>query len=245
MRAFIALALCLLSAEAAARTVTVFAAASMAEAVTAIAEAFTARTGTEIRISTAGSSTLARQIIAGAPADLFISANIDWAGEVEAAGRLEPDSRRVIAGNRLSVIGPVGSAPATSVEAALLRLGRQGYVVMGDPEHVPAGIYARAALENLELWPMVQRQIVPAPDVRRALALVARGEAPLGIVYDSDLRLESAVTAIVAVPDSAHPPILYVAGIVPPGSDAARDFLDFLTEPAARRILIERGFRAP
>lgn len=227
------------------RPVLVFAAASLAQVLTDLAERFEAETGSEISLNFAASSTLARQIMAGAPADIFVSANIDWISEVEAAGRLEPDSRIVVARNRLVLIAPGSSARATTAAAALGRMGKAGSLAIGDPAHVPAGIYAKQALQALELWGRVKNSLLPAADVRRALSYVARGEAPLGVVYASDAAAEDRVSVIYPLPQSSHQTIRYPAGLVPPASITARQFHAFLQSPEALRVFHDWGFRRP
>lgn len=227
------------------RPVLVFAAASLAQVMTDLAERFEARSGHKVTVNLAASSTLARQIKAGAPADIFISANIDWISDVEAAGRLEPDSRIVIARNRLVLIAPGNSARATSAAAALDRMGKAGSLAIGDPAHVPAGIYAKQALQALDLWDRAKNSLLPAADVRRALSYVARGEAPLGVVYASDAAAEDRVSVIYPLPETSHQTIHYPAGLVPPASDPARRFHDFLQSPEALRVFYNWGFRRP
>ena len=164
------------------------AAASTAHVIDEVIGGFEAGPGDSVVASYAGTSALARQIESGAPADIFLAANAAWMDHVEAQGLIEPGSRQVLASNRLVfVTGDNDVAPfVPSATLDLPTLLDGGRLAIGNPDHVPAGIYARQALEALGLWPDVQSRLAPAADVRAALALVARGEAPLGIVYATD-----------------------------------------------------------
>ena len=201
--------------------------------------------GDSVVASYAGTSALARQIESGAPADIFLAANAAWMDHVEAQGLIESESQQVLAGNRLVfVTGVEGMAPfepsATLNLPALLDGGR---LAIGNPDHVPAGIYARQALEALGLWPEVQSQLAPAADVRAALALVARGEAPLGIVYATDVTRIESVRVVADVPSSLHEPIVYpVALIAGRASPLASRFFESLTGPSGRAAFALAGF---
>ena len=225
----------------------VFAAASLTDAMTEIAGAFSAATGIRAQFSFAASSTLARQIEYGAPASVFISANRLWMDRLEEAGLIVAASRSDIAGNRLAVIAPASAGSPTDFTPSrdLARLLGDGRLAVADPDHVPAGIYARAALESLGLWRDMQPRLARSGDVRGALALVARGEAPLGIVYASDAEVTDRVRAIALLPADSHPPIAYPAALTATAGDDARAFLPFLRGPAAQAILRARGFSAP
>ncbi|GMG84269.1 molybdate ABC transporter substrate-binding protein [Paralimibaculum aggregatum] len=226
-----------------AEPLTVFAAASLTDALEEIAAAHAAETGRRPRLAFAASSTLARQIEAGAPADLFLSANARWMDRLEAKGLLAPGTRRDIAGNRLVLVGPAGTAPAP---AAALLAAATGRIALGDPDHVPAGIYARAALEHLGLWDRLAPRLARADNTRAALALVARGETPLGIVYASDALVAPDLAVLAEMPADSHPPIRYPAAIVA-GRDgaAARAFLERLSGAAARAALARHGLALP
>ena len=195
--------------------------------------------------SYAGTSALARQIESGAPADIFLAANAAWTDHVEAQGLIEPGSRQVLAGNRLVfVTGLSDMAPFEPSETldlpALLDGGR---LAIGNPDHVPAGIYARQALEALGLWPGVQSHLAPAADVRAALALVARGEAPLGIVYATDAALVERMHVVGSIPAALHEPIVYpVALVAGRAAPLAVRFFEFLTGPAGRAAFARAGF---
>lgn len=224
----------------------VFAAASMKTALDEIAQDFAAATGHSAAISYAGSSALARQIQAGAPADLFISANTDWMDVLETEGLIAAGSRFDLVGNALVLIAadpdavPVEIAPQLDL-AGLLDGGR---LAMALVDAVPAGIYGKAALESLGLWDSVSPQVAQADNVRAALALVATGEAPNGIVYATDAVAEPAVTAIGTFPDETHPPIVYPAARTTAGTgEAAAAFAAYLTGEAARAVLARQGFQ--
>ena len=241
----IALLTVLLAGPARADDVVVFAAASLKTALDEVAAGFTAATGHSIAASYAGSSGLARQIQLGAPADVFISANVAWMDALDAAGRLAPGTRRDLLGNRLVLIAHEAGAEAIDLfdpDALSNRLA-QGYLAMALVEAVPAGIYGKAALTNLGLWPAVAGQVAQSDNVRAALALVATGAAPLGVVYASDALAEPRVHVVATFPEDTHPPITYpVAAIEGRDSAAARAFLAHLRSPGARAVFEAHGF---
>ena len=228
--------------------ITVFAAASLQDALDGAAKDFTAASGITVKISFEASSTLARQIEAGAPADLFASADLDWMDYLANRHLIVPQSRVNLLGNRLVVIAPKDAPFATlaldarSIEAAL----GDGRLATGAVETVPAGRYAKAALEKLGLWASLQTRIAPAENVRAALAYVARGEAPLGIVYATDAAAEPKVKVVASFPPGSYPAIVYPFALVDgvKGDDAAR-FLAFLQSPDARRSFAAQGFSLP
>ncbi len=242
LAALLLLAMAAIPPARAGEPLTLFAAASLAEAMDEILAAHEAATGAPVRASYAASSTLARQIEAGAPADLFVSANVGWMDRLEAAGLLAASSRTEIASNRLVVVAPA-DGPAPEDDAAALLAAAEGRIAVGDPDHVPAGIYARAALEHLGLWPALAPRLARADNTRAALALVAVGEAPLGIVYATDARVEPAVRVLAEVPAAAHPPIRYPAAIVA-GRDGPgpRALLARIAGPEGRAALARHGF---
>ena len=247
--ALLALALCLaFSAARAAEPVYVFAAASLKNALDEVARAYP---GPRPVLVYGASSRLARQIERGAPAALFISADLQWMDYLAARGAILAETRRDLLGNRLVLIAPRASgvqlriAPGMALAAAL----GDGRLALGDPAHVPAGLYARAALEKLGVWESVSRRLAPAEDVRTALALVARGEAPLGIVYQTDAAAEPAVRVVDRFDHALHPPIVYPLALVKGAgaaarapSNAAREFAAYLQSPAAARIFARHGF---
>jgi molybdate transport system substrate-binding protein len=237
----------LAAAAARADTVTVFAAASLKESLDEAARAFEAREPHRVRISYAASSALARQIEAGAPAQLFISADSDWMDFVEARGRIERGTRMTLLGNSLVLIAPAASAASLRIEPrfALAAALQGGRLAIADPVTVPAGKYARASLERLGAWKDVQGRLAPAENVRAALAFVARGEAPLGIVYRTDALADPEVRIVDEFPPATHPPIVYPMALVAPSTAAARELRAFLASPAARGIWMRHGFKAP
>ena len=243
--AVVGLLACCWAGPAAAERVVVLAAASTAHVIDEVIGQFDAGPDDRVVASYAGTSALARQIESGAPADIFLAANAAWMDHVEAQELIEPGSRRPLAGNRLVfVTGDGAMAPfepsATLDLAALLDGGR---LAVGNPDHVPAGIYARQALEALGLWPQVQSHLAPAADVRAALALVARGEAPLGIAYATDAALVEEVHIVATIPATLHEPIVYpVALIAGRTTPLAARFFAFLTRPAGRAAFARAGF---
>ncbi len=227
--------------------VTLFAAASTIDAVNEIAETYAAKTGGSIRPVVAASSTLARQIAQGAPADLFLSASIDWMDHLQQQGMIEPSSRLALLSNRLVLVSPRGSNLQIDLaEGAALReaLG-SGRLAIGDPAHVPAGIYARQALEALGLWDQIAGRLAQAGNVRMALALVDRGEAAAGIVYETDAAISDGVRVVSAFPAAATPRIAYPLAIVTGrGNAAVRAVYDFLKGEEAAAIFRKHGFTA-
>ncbi len=204
--------------------------------------------GGTIRVSYASSGILARQIRFGAPADLFISADPGWLDYLERSGRIDPAARRTLFGNRLVAIAHGSGGPDERLErgsATARRLGRERLAI-GDPGHVPAGRYAKAALQSLGLWQRARRNIVLAANVRVVSAYVARREAALGIVYETDAIAEPRVRIAARIPANAYPPIRYEAAIVKGGdSMCARRWLDALRSPAYRRIFADAGYGVP
>jgi molybdate transport system substrate-binding protein len=228
-----------------AETVTVFAAASTTDALTSLGELFLQRGMGKVIFSFASSSTLAKQIERGAPAQVFLSADSDWMDYLGARGLIKPASRFDLLGNRLVLIAskasPLGLQSLVGMDLAGI-LGN-GRLAMGDPDHVPAGKYAKAALQKLGLWVDTEKRIARADSVRAALALVEREEAPLGVVYSTDAAITKKVRVIAAFPEDSHPPIVYpialVAGSAPP---LAQKFIDFLRDPEARKVFEDSGF---
>lgn len=250
MRRLCSIALCAILAPAGAQaeTVLVFAASSLKTALDEIAAGFAEATGHSATVSFAGSSALARQIQLGAPADVFLSANVAWMDMLEADGLIEPGTRRDLLGNALALIAadpqaqPVTLGPGTDL-AGLLGEGR---LAMALVEAVPAGIYGKAALENLGLWPSLAAQVAQTDNVRAALALVSSGEAPLGVVYTTDALADPSVTVVATFPPDSHPPITYpVAAISGRATPAVRAYLDYLASAAARAVFTRQGFRLP
>jgi len=207
---------------------TVFAAASLKSALEEVAAAYEG----EVTLVFAGSSALARQIAAGAPADLFISANVAWMDDLEARGRIVPDSRVDLLGNTLVAVAPRGAAPADPFDVPRL--------AMALVDAVPAGIYGKAALRHLGHWERLAPRVVQSDNVRAALAFVALGEVPLGIVYGSDAVAEPGVVVVHRFAAESHPPIVYPAARIAGGGGAG--FLAYLQTPQARAIFEAQGF---
>ncbi|MFP7569932.1 molybdate ABC transporter substrate-binding protein [Marivita sp. S2033] len=231
--------------------ITVFAAASLGDALGEASEMWMDETGHHVTLALAGSSTLARQIDAGAPADVFLSANADWMTWLVEHDRVLPDTRRDIASNRLVLIAHDGAARSeaemSSDTDVLGLLGQEGRLAIALPEAVPAGIYAKAALSGLGLWAGLEQRLAPTDNVRAALALVALGEAPAGVVYATDAKAETKVHVAGVFPEGSHPPIRYPAAVVTgsPHTEVAAAFLDWLETGAAQKILAAHGFMPP
>ncbi|MEQ8601847.1 MAG: molybdate ABC transporter substrate-binding protein [Marivibrio sp.] len=243
------------AARAEAPALYVFAAASLTDALSAVGQAYGEREGADLRLVFESSSTLARQIENGAPADLYFSANPRWMDYAEARGLVATATRRDLLANALALVAPTGRAPAGDAladpDALLSALGARGRLVMGDPDHVPAGMYGRQALESLGLWETVAPRVARAANVRAALALVSRGEAPLGLVYRTDALIDPDVEIAANVPSDAHGPIRYPAAITadtaadPNRRPAAERFLAFLAGEQAGAIFARFGFTRP
>lgn len=223
--------------------VTVFAAASLKGGLDDAAEAWTAKTGTKVRLSFAGSSALARQILQGAPADLFISASTEWMDVVEADGLLAPITRHDLFGNRLVLIAHGEAEPITLTrETDMSALLGENRLAMALVDAVPAGIYGKAALEWFGYWPDVRDRIAQTDNVRAALALVAWGEAPFGIVYATDAAAEPKVSVVATFPLASHPPIVYPAARLKGAGEDAAEFLEFLSSSEGAPFFEARGF---
>ena len=231
-------------ARSAARPPSVLAAASLTGVMTATADAYSRRSGIRIRQSFASSAQLSRQLAAGARADILVTADQEWMDQVQAEGLLRPATRRVLAGNRLVVIAPVGAA--TRLEPASPRSWQAaigaGRLVTGDPESVPLGRYARAALRQLGVWERLETRVARAENARAALALVARGEAALGIVYATDAKGERRVRVLATLDAALHPPVEYPAALTLYAGDAAAGYLEFLSGAEGQQIFRRHGF---
>jgi molybdate transport system substrate-binding protein len=232
-------------ASAQGKPVLVFAAASLKNALDAAAAKWRQETGKQATVSYAASSTLAKQIENGAPADLFISADPEWMDYLEQRKQIRPGSRSNLLGNSLVLISPAGStvpltiAPGFPLAAAL----GDGRLAMADPAAVPAGMYGKAALEKLGVWPSVANRIAAAENVRAALLLVGRGEAPLGIVYGTDAAIEPRVRIIATFPPDTHPPIVYPIALTASSENPnAPALLAYLHGAAARAQFQKAGF---
>lgn len=223
----------------------VLAAASLQESLTDAANAWTAARHPRPIISFAGSSALARQIGAGAPADMFISADEAWMDDVAAKGLIRPKTRVSFLSNRLVLIAPAKSRTTIVIQKGFA-LGRAlggGRLAMADPDAVPAGKYGKAALTALGVWPSVGPKVARAENVRAALALVERGEAPLGIVYATDAQASKAVRVVGTFPASSHPPITYPVALLTSATNPdAENFRRFLISRRGKAIFARHGF---
>jgi molybdate transport system substrate-binding protein len=235
-------------ASAAGQPLTVFAAASLTDVLEPIGRAYTAATGVNVRFSFAASSVLARQVEHGAPVDVFISADQEWMDYLQKRDLIAVNTRRDIVSNTLVLVAPVDGNTALHIAPGFKlaeALGEKGRLAMADPDTVPAGRYAKAALGAMGVWDSVAARVVPGDNVRTALNFVARGEAPLGIVYGTDARSEKKVRVVDTFPADSHPPIRYPAAALGKGSADARGFLKFLGGAEARAAFDKAGFGKP
>ncbi|WP_230530954.1 molybdate ABC transporter substrate-binding protein [Microvirga roseola] len=227
------------------KDVVVFAAASLKNALDDTKAAWEAETGDKAVISYAGSNALARQIEAGAPADVFLSADAEWMDHLAGKDLIRPESRTDLPGNALVLVAPKESAVRVSLEPGLdlsPALGA-GRLAMANVDAVPAGRYGKAALEKLGAWEGVKNEVAQAENVRAALLLVSRGEAPLGIVYRSDAAVDPNVRIVATFPEGSHPPVVYPAALTKGTTNPkAASFLAFLRSAKAKAIFEKQGF---
>jgi molybdate transport system substrate-binding protein len=227
-------------------SVVVFAAASLKNALDEIATGWTAKSGVAVKTSYAASSALAKQIEEGAPADLFISADLDWMDYIETKNLLKAGTRGNLLGNAIVLVAPKDWTKGDiKIESnfPLAGLLGDGRLAMAGIASVPAGKYGKASLEKLGVWNSVANKLAESENVRAALALVARGEAPLGIVYRTDAAAEPSVKIVGTFPDDSHPPIVYPAAALASSKTAkAEDFLRYLAGPEAKAIFVKNGF---
>jgi len=238
-------ALSLVRPAAAQETVTVFAAASLKNALDEVNTAYGARSAAKIVVSYAASSALMKQIEQGAPADVFISADLEWMDYGAQKKLIKDDTRANLLGNKLVLIAPKDSKLAEVTIGPgfdLARLAGDGRIATGDVRAVPVGRYAKAALEKLGAWAAAEPKMAMAENVRAALALVGRGEAPLGIVYETDAKVEPNVKIVGVFPDTSHPPITYPFALTATAKPAAAPYLSFLRSQAAKAIFEKYGF---
>lgn len=234
-----------LALPALADDVVVFAAASMKTALDPIAESFQAETGHDVAISYAGSNALAKQILDGAPADIFISASVQWMDEVEKGGEVVPGTRADLLGNTLVLVAHDPDAPQASPAPGFDLAGMLGggKLAMAMVDSVPAGQYGKAALTALGEWDAVAPSVAQADNVRAALALVATGEAPYGIVYATDAAAEPKVHVVGTFPADSHEPVVYPVALLKNAADEAdRAFLDMLGSAQANEVFAAQGF---
>ena len=233
------------SAAAQGKDVVIFAAASLKNALDDIAGQWQRETGKKAVISYAASNTLIKQIEQRAPADIFISADLDWMDYGQQKNLIKPDSRFNLLGNRLVLIAPKDSSVSANIQPgfALATLLKGGRLAMGNVDAVPAGKYGKAALEKLGVWDSVKDKIAQAESVRAALLFVSRGEAPLGIVYQTDAAADPSVKIVGTFPENTHPPIIYPAALTKESTNPdAQTLLNYLRSPAARAAFERQGF---
>jgi molybdate transport system substrate-binding protein len=232
------------STKAQSSDVVIFAAASLKNALDEINAAWTNETGKKATISYASSPALAKQIEQAAPADLFVSADLDWMDYVAERKLIKTESRVNLLGNRLVLVGSKGSAPlAVGAGFDLGGALKGGKLSMANVDSVPAGKYGKAALEKLGVWDGVKDKLAQAENVRAALLLVSRGEAPLGIVYKTDAAADPNVAVVGEFPEDTHPPIVYPAAMTSNSKHAdASAFLAFLRSPSAKALFEKQGF---
>jgi molybdate transport system substrate-binding protein len=243
----VAFAACVLAAAQPAQSqtpVTVFAAASLTDSLQSVADAYKAKTGMIVTLSFGASSTLARQIDQGAPADIFFSADTDWMDFLQKSGHIATGTRRDLLGNQLVLIAASDARPAPAIAPHFDLAGTLGdrKLALADPASVPAGKYARSALTALGVWDAIAPKVVQAENVRVALEYVSRGEAPYGIVYATDARVAPDVHVVGTFPENTHPAIVYPVAQTTHASPAAKGFLAFLSGPQARAIFEKAGF---
>jgi len=241
--AFLTLLFASYGAKAQTPTVTVFAAASLTDAMKQVADTYKTKSGVSITLSFGASSTLAQQIDQGAGADVFMSADSEWMDFLQKNGRIADGTRKDLLGNELVLVAGRDARPVPKIAPHFDLAGAlgDGKLAMADPASVPAGKYGKAALTALGVWDRVSPKVVQAENVRVALEYVARGEAPFGIVYATDAKVASVKVAGV-FPENSHAPIVYPVALTNTASPAARNFLAFLSGPQARAIFEKAGF---
>jgi molybdate transport system substrate-binding protein len=247
MRFLLALCLLLMPVAARAQELTVFAAASLTDAMKDVSAQWAQAGHTPLRMSFGSSSTLARQIEQGAPANLFASADEKWMDYLADKNLIAPDTRKDLLGNDLVLVVPADKPQHVAIKPGfdlLGMLGPNGRIATGDPAHVPVGIYAEQALKKLGLWDAVSPRLARTDDVRSALLLVERGEAPAGIVYATDAAASKAVMVAGTFPADSHDPVSYPFAVVKSGDTLdARALMTFLSGPQARDVFVKRGFK--
>ncbi len=226
--------------------VVVFAAASLKNALNDVVASYQTATGKAVTVSYGGSSALAKQIEAAAPADIFISADLAWMKDVRDKNLTVADTEKPLLGNEIVLVAPQDSTAALTITPGFDlagALGADGHLAMANVDSVPAGKYGKAALTKLGVWDAVSAKVVQADDVRAALAFVARGEAPLGVVYATDAAAEPKVKVVATFPADSHPPIVYPVALLASSTNPdARDFLKYLESDAAKPAFTKQGF---
>ena len=227
------------------KPVVVFAAASLKNALDKIAKDWESTAGKKATLSFAASSALAKQIESGAPADLFVSADLKWMDWLAERKLIDDASRKTLLGNALVLIAPKDSTVTLKIEKdfKLAEALGNGRVAMGETSSVPAGVYGKAALTNLGVWDQVSAKVAGAENVRVALAYVARGETPLGIVYATDAKSDPNVKVVDTFPADSHPPIVYPVALTASSVNPdAKAFLEYLSSAEAAKVFEEQGF---
>lgn len=223
----------------------VYAAASLTDVLTQVGTDYAREPGRRVRFSFGSTATLARQIESGAKAEVFIAADRDWMDYVEQRALIRSSSRVDLLGNRLVLVAPADARLRLQIEPGMRlaeALGAAGRLSLADPASVPAGKYAKAALISMGAWSSLEPRIVASENVRMALMFVARGEAPLGVVYLTDAKAEPKVQVVGEFPAGAHPPIVYPAAVTRDATPSAAQFLDYLSGPSARARFQAAGF---
>lgn len=231
--------------RAIAADLTIFAAASLKEALDEASVSYMRQYGDKVKMSFGPSSALARQIVSGAPANIFISADLDWMDYLENRNLIQKDTRKNLLGNRLVLAAPSDADIKLTIKPGFDLAGAlHGWkLAMADPSSVPAGKYGKAALEKLAVWTSVEKLVARAENVRGALLLVSRHEAPLGIVYATDVAADPGVKVVGVFPPETHPPIVYPIALVSENPEpAAQRLFEFLTSAAAKPIFERHGF---
>jgi len=234
-----------IGASAQAADITVFAAASLKNALDDAVQKYEAKTGDKVVVSYAASSALAKQIEQAAPADIFFSADLDWMDYLDQRKLIDPASRHTLLGNTLVLVAPKDSTVSLVIEKnfpLVQALGTDGKLAMASVHTVPAGKYGKAALTYLGVWDAVAPRVAQAENVRAALAFVARGETPLGIVYGTDAKSEPAVKVVGMFPEDSHPKVLYPVALTASAKPEARKFLEFLLSSEAAPSFEAQGF---
>ncbi len=234
-------------AQTAPRPILIFGAASVTNVLDELAASYSKREGVEIKTSYAASSVLAKQLEAGAPADIFISADQEWMDYAAKKAVIKPDSRFNLVANTLVLIAGINNGAVIDLKPGVdLKIALAGQkLAMADPNSVPAGRYGKAALIALGGWDLVASSVAPADNVRTALAYVARGETPLGVVYGTDAKSDPKVRVVATFPANTHPPIVYPAALTVQAQPAAEKFLKYLQSPEAQTAFVKAGFSSP
>jgi molybdate transport system substrate-binding protein len=235
------------ASDAAKPELLVFGAASLTDVLQEIGKAYTRDTGQPVKFSFASSSALARQIESGGRVDVFISADLEWMDYLQARNLIDTSSRRNVVGNRLVLVAPKDSTLTIKLQPNVRLVAALGgrRLATGDPDTVPVGRYARSALTSLGVWNEIADRLVRADNVRSALAFVARGETPLGIVYETDAAVDPRVRVIDIFPADSHPPITYPVAPTKVARTGAKQFVDYLVGDTAQAAFKKFGFQPP